>query len=381
MEYHGIANIFPMMQPNELEKLAEDIKTTGLQNKIILYEGKILDGRNRYEACNLAGIGPEYGEYEGNEPLAYVISLNLHRRHLSESQRAVVASRLANMTHGGDRKSDQAANLPDDISQPQAAEMLNVSERMIRSVKAIEKAAPDLVKDIESGKITVNKAEREVRARTDKAELAEAQASVSAEARESIESVCDLRLCSCAELFASGIKPDAVITDPPYPKEYLHLFNGLAESCANAGVPLVAVMSGQTYLPDVLQMLCRHLKYRWTIAYLTPGGQSVQQFPVKVNCFWKPVFLFGEATGWVGDVSRSATNDNDKRFHGWGQSESGMADLVERLTKPGQLVCDPFLGGGTTAVVSLALGRRFIGCDIDADCVANTRQRVESSVC
>ena len=56
-----------------------------------------------------------------------------------------------------------------------------------------------------------------------------------------------------------------------------------------------------------------------------------------------------------------------------------MSDLIERLTKPGDLICDPFLGGGTTAVVSLALGRKFVGCDIDAACVEKAKQRVEAS--
>lgn len=147
-------------------------------------------------------------------------------------------------------------------------------------------------------------------------------------------------------------------------------------ACELAGVPLVAVMSGQSYLPEVLRRLCEHLKYRWVLAYMLPGGQAVQQWQAKVNTTWKPVLLFGEASEWFGDVAVSETNDNDKRFHEWGQSESGMADLVERLTKPGQLVCDPFLGAGTTAVVSLALGRRFVGCDIDAACVEQAWARV-----
>jgi hypothetical protein len=159
------------------------------------------------------------------------------------------------------------------------------------------------------------------------------------------------------------------------------VFSELAESCKNARVPLVAVMSGQAHLPEVLRRLCEHLSYRWTLAYLTPGGQAVQCFPSKVNTFWKPVFLFGESAEWIGDVAESKVNDNNKRFHGWGQSESGMADLVERLTKPGQLVCDPFLGGGTTGVVSLALGRRFVGCDIDAEIVGKARQRIEVAIC
>jgi site-specific DNA-methyltransferase (adenine-specific) len=109
--------------------------------------------------------------------------------------------------------------------------------------------------------------------------------------------------------------------------------------------------------------MSKHLKYRWTLAYMTPGGQAVQQWQAKVNTFWKPILLFGEADEWFGDVATSKAND--KRFHGWGQSESGMVDLVDRLTKPGDLICDPFIGAGTTAVAALASGRRFIGCDID----------------
>lgn len=65
-----------------------------------------------------------------------------------------------------------------------------------------------------------------------------------------------------------------------------------------------------------------------------------------------------------------------KHHHHWGQSEAGFASLVERLTSPSQLVVDPFLGGGTTAVVCRDLGRRFIGCDIDAAAVQTTRKRL-----
>jgi site-specific DNA-methyltransferase (adenine-specific) len=111
------------------------------------------------------------------------------------------------------------------------------------------------------------------------------------------------------------------------------------------------------------------------MAYLTPGGQAVQQFQSKVNAFWKPILLFGEAVDWLGDVCSSDANDNDKEHHEWGQSESGMSNLIERLSKPGQLICDPFVGGGTTAVVSLKLGRRFVGCDIDENCVKRSIER------
>jgi site-specific DNA-methyltransferase (adenine-specific) len=262
-------------------------------------------------------------------------------------------------------------------------EGLTFSYQTANAYMKVAKATPNLqrARDLEStslrGLLSAIKAERKEATREARKQQLEAAQEVVEEARrDDIDAVCDLRVCSCAELFASGIRPDAVITDPPYPAEFLPVFSELAHSCRDAQVPLVAVMSGQSYLPDVMNRLCEHLRYRWTLAYVTPGGQAVQQWQAKVNTFWKPVLLFGEAEEWFGDVATSRTNDNDKRFHEWGQSESGMADLVERLTKPGQLVCDPFLGGGTTAVVSLALGRRFVGCDIDPAHVEKTWARV-----
>lgn len=173
---------------------------------------------------------------------------------------------------------------------------------------------------------------------------------------------------------------DAVITDPPYPAEFLPLFIDLAvlakRILRTGGV--CAVMIGQSYLPQIAAMIGEHLDYHWTIGYLTPGGQAVQVWQRKVNTFWKPVLLYtkGEYAGdWLGDVAESKVNDNDKNHHHWGQSESGMADLIGRLTKPGQLVCDPFLGGGTTAVVCHGLGRKFVGCDIDENAVKTSIAR------
>lgn len=87
MQFHEIANIFPMMTGDDYKALREDIKTNGLIEPIILYEGKILDGRNRYTACLDAGIEAEYEDYEGDDPQGYVYSKNFHRRHLSKEQR------------------------------------------------------------------------------------------------------------------------------------------------------------------------------------------------------------------------------------------------------------------------------------------------------
>lgn len=179
----------------------------------------------------------------------------------------------------------------------------------------------------------------------------------------------------------TDITPDAIITDPPYPAEYLPLYEDLA-NWAEDVLPdhgILAIMVGQSYLPELFNLLSGHLPYRWTMAYLTPGGQATQLWQRNVNTFWKPILIYGqitEHTPWIGDVTRSDVNDNDKDHHHWGQSVSGMVDLVERLTQPGHLIADPFAGAGTTGVAAALTQRHFVGCDIDPAHVNTARARL-----
>lgn len=162
--WHDYANLFPMLDAAGQDALRADIGAFGVREPIILLDGRILDGRNRYMAARDLSLDFPVADFDGTdaEALAYVLSTNLHRRHLTESQRAAVAAKLANLTHGGDRKSDQAANLPDDrapVTQTQAADMLNVSERSVRTAKTvIEQGAPELVAAVESGAVSVSAA-------------------------------------------------------------------------------------------------------------------------------------------------------------------------------------------------------------------------------
>lgn len=177
---------------------------------------------------------------------------------------------------------------------------------------------------------------------------------------------------------------DAVITDPPYPKEYISLYSHLSRESARVLKPggLLLAMVGQSYLPDVIKMLDEHMAYHWCLSYLTPGGQSPHLFQRNVNTFWKPVlwYMKGSYSGdCIGDVLKSDVNDNDKRFHMWGQSESGMLSVIERFTDPGDVILDPFLGGGTTGAVAVATGRKFIGCDVDRETVETAERRIRDA--
>jgi hypothetical protein len=92
--FHPVANIFPLLDGAEFEEFVADVKSQGVREPIVLYEDKILDGRNRYRACKEAGVEPLFTNYEGDDPLAYVISVNLRRRHLTAGQREAVLKEL-----------------------------------------------------------------------------------------------------------------------------------------------------------------------------------------------------------------------------------------------------------------------------------------------
>jgi len=127
LAYHPAANILPQMNRTDFEALKADIVTNWLREKIVIYENQILDGRHRYRACLEAGIEPEFRDYEGDDPVRFVLSMNLHRRHLSPSQRAMIAADLATLERGGNRSKAQNCAL----THAQAAEQFNVSERQV----------------------------------------------------------------------------------------------------------------------------------------------------------------------------------------------------------------------------------------------------------
>lgn len=98
-KFHKLCVLFPQADDKTLDDMANDIKANGLNEPIMIYEGQILDGRNRYLACLRAGVEPTFKEYVGDEALQFVVSKNLHRRHLSDVQRAMLADKIIKMNN------------------------------------------------------------------------------------------------------------------------------------------------------------------------------------------------------------------------------------------------------------------------------------------
>ena len=163
--FHHYADVFPELTDDRLAELAQDIREHGLLDKIVTFEDKILDGRGRYRACRMAGVEPEFEIFSGDDPLAYVASRNLHRRHLTDSQRAMVAAKIANFKVGANQHSE---GLP--IGE--ASNLMNVSARSTaRAREVLAHGNPELVAAVESGDLTVTAA----------AELARNQAAASSD--------------------------------------------------------------------------------------------------------------------------------------------------------------------------------------------------------
>lgn len=156
MKAHPLAELFPMLPDAEIRELADDICTFGQRVPIVVLDGMILDGRNRLAACEYAGIEPRFEEYQGDDPLGFVLSHNLHRRHLTASQRALIAAKLVDWDIGINQNTAGAANLPTRV----AAERLSISERAVRAARRIhERGADELVDAIREGRVSVHTGE------------------------------------------------------------------------------------------------------------------------------------------------------------------------------------------------------------------------------
>ena len=165
LSFHPVTEIFPPMEPAAFQALVDDIEAHGQQEPILVVGDLVIDGRHRFKACQQLGREPLVREIQpdAGDPLALVISLNLHRRHLSESQRAVVAARLANMPRSpglNQHAVEVSANLQrPQISQAVAADVLNVSTRSVAAAKKVlDQGCPELVAAVDRGDVAVSTA-------------------------------------------------------------------------------------------------------------------------------------------------------------------------------------------------------------------------------
>lgn len=402
-EPHELANLFPMMNAEEMTALITDMRENGFDasSPIITYKGKILDGRNRYAAAQVAKVEPIFFEYEGSDLLSFVLSKNLHRRHLNETQRAGVASKLANMERGatdGNKYASKnySANLQNSlgrrkayrdeedanawetkVSIEEAAELLNVSPRTVATFRAVEKSAPELVEKMQSGEMTASKA-----AKTIKTGQAHETYTEQTNAKQGIKP--QVEIADASEWLFQRKQCDLLLTDPPYSTDV----DNISEFAAWVRIGLDAVKpTGRAYIfigaypKEVKAYLSQetpeHIKLEQILVWTyknTLGNNPKDRYKLNYQfCLYYKGIDAPELNcpitneQWAVIEMNAPDGRLGDRYHAWQKPLELGEMIVRHATKEGDTVYDPFTCTGTFLLAAGGLGRISYGCDISEE--------------
>lgn len=396
----------PPLTPDEYEGLVSDIAIHGVQVPVELdEEGDVLDGHHRLRACAELGIRDypsiiRYGLSE-EEKVEHIVALNSARRHLTRQQRRELAVELgargwstrriasalgvtqptvrADLEHPGERNLS-----PDKVTGADGKSYPARRPAVIATSQAERRGALDALKDLPAeqvpGRMTTAKRIEKLARRERAAQRAFTRLG-DVSLGESTLWLGDFRERG-REIADESVS--LIITDPPYDRESLPLYSGVAELAARVLKPngVLVCYAGQLFLPEIIEMLGAHLDYWWTIA-LVLDGDHTQVHQRKVQVCWKALLIYvprgGEAPEWISDLYRSETFWRPD--HPWQQSR-GVADyLVGRFTQPGDLIVDPMVCTGTVGVATMLAGsRRFLGIDINEKNLSIARENIAAAV-
>lgn len=299
--FHPLAAIFPLLTGGEFDALVESIKQNGLREPIWRHrDDRIVDGRNRWRACQEAGVECPSNTFIGSdeELLAFIIDLNLRRRHLNESQRAMVAAELANLQVG--RPSEKAPI--DAISDAQAATLLNVSEKSVERAKAVKRQAePEVVKLVEDGKMAVSAAVAVAKATPERQKRVAAKIKDGKRAQAAIREVKKEDAAGNAPALPADTHR-TIVCDPPWPMEKLlrevrpnqvdfdyptmtiDEIKALKDALPAADDCHLFLWTTQKFLPAALEVVAAWgFRYVLTMVWHKPGGFQPVGLP-QYNC-------------------------------------------------------------------------------------------------
>ena len=379
-----MTNVMPPLSEQEYQALKASIEKNGVHVPIEIDEetGELLDGHHRQKICHELGIeAPKtFRRFsDDTKRTEHALTLNLMRRHLGPISWAEGFRKLAEVRGVNARLRGEGGRPENNAATVAAlAEEVGVKPRTARyRMQLAEELAsePDLAEKVDKGEMEAKRAqrvkrEREARKRT------EEQPPV----REIEVGGVDIRHCDFRDLDLPESSVHLIFTDPPYPGEYLPLWTDLSHFAASALKPggLLVAYTGQYHLPAVIEGLGSSLDYLWAGTLVTPGQHNQVQRR-KVRSAAKPLLFYKKPEDdadcrWIDDAYIS--EQRVKEDHDWQQSVGAAKYYIEKLTQPGEIVVDPFLGSGTTAVACKELGRSFIGCDLDQDAVRSAERRL-----
>ncbi len=370
----------------ERQQLQANLVAEGCRDPLVTWNGILLDGHNRFEICERLGI--PYKTVQIDLPNAEAAKLwieenQIGRRNLTTDQRAAIAYRIMQRRvaiskqerarKGGNARSLSLVVAPttEQSTPPRqrevAAAQLGISPSRLRVVSEIAKDSPAAIEQLVAGTLTIKQAKEEIAERT-RQRLRRAAKKIAPS--ESQIHVGDLSLLN--GLIKDGTT-DLFLTEPPHEKETIPLYGKLAKLAQRKLRPggLCAVMCGQLFFDQVFAELTKHLDYYWIAAMV--GAKAERVFNRRMLNRVRLVAIFTKRPFKNG--ARSALPFMADLIPGE-QGQPQLQYLVEHLSKPGQLVVDPFVGCGTVPVACIASGRRYVGTELDPGVAAAARARV-----
>lgn len=387
---------------DEFKDLERSVLDEGIRDPICVWNGIIVDGHHRYKLSEKHNLEFEIEEMEFESEVdakIWILTNQLARRNISFFVRAELGWEREEYYRLKARLINESMNpklfglrheLPKvkTDTRKEIAKDVGVSHGYMFNVKQILDRNPDekILTDLRSGKVTPGKVWKEMR-REEAIIERDKEFSEAAKAYKPSDNIqiinADFYQWCNENLENSSV--DLILTDPPYPKEFLYLWEQLAEIAARTLKPngYLVTYSGQLHLDHVMRTLGQRLYYCWMIALKHTGATQVVH-PRRVVCAWKPILVYKKGVpAWESvliykngepgkfDIDVEATVDfigddyREKGFHEWGQGKTAVSYLMRKFSKPNDLVLDPFVGGGTTLVVAQTLKRRCIGIEID----------------
>lgn len=372
--------LIPPLSKEEYAQLEKNIIQDGCRDPLVTWNNTLIDGHNRYEICVNHNIPFEVvkKEFESNDHiLIWIIENQEGRRNLSEPVKfeLQIQKKEAENRIGNNKKElnlIQNRNVNVDKSEPintreKLAKATGVSAGTFHKMETVYKQSPEIWDKVKSGETSVDRAFKQVKHDTKKAERSELAAIGSTKKIEIEFRHGDF------ETVLSNIPDgsiDCIITDPPYPYEDIECWTKLSRFSRRVLKPngYCIAYSGQMYLPEVMQRMCEYLDYSWTFACYHTGGTAVVH-AIGVMNRWKPVLIFQNGKKKLPNTFQDyfVSEGREKDGHDWQQSISGAEYLIEMFTLPGDVICEPFAGSGTTIRAAIAKGRGIIAAEIDHD--------------
>lgn len=411
--YHPAANIFPMMTDDEFALLLADIKANGLIEPIWFCDGQILDGRNRWKACEILGIAPEVKEYGGDDPIGFVVSLNLNRRHLNSSQRAIVGLEVEKAM-AVEAKRRQVVNLKQGDKSPvreiipqreigkaadTAAAMVGTNGRYISDAKKLMQTAPELLPEIAAGNMTIPEAKREVKKR---------QQQIKKEQFENTAAILNIKtmladghndngvnchpgdwwrlgnsLLYCGdtshpEFYSKLPKVAFAFADPPYNAEAADWDNNFNwnHDWLNDKADIVAVTPGIVSIFDFAKNTS--MPYKWSLSCWIKNGMTRGAMGFG-NWIYTAIFSDGSIYKNSQDFFSItiSTSQTDETEHKGRKPTAYMHKIIDTFTNDGDAIIDPFAGSGQTLLCCESLGRICYTGEIDLEFCNNIINRWE----